>query len=119
MRRGCKTGLGVDSSASCSGDMFSAMRICLQTQRALDNHELALHGKLLKRLRATVDQVLYMATPGEAEAMHMGSEIGSIEVGKHADVVIISTNSPCTVGSGNLAAALTRHSRGVLLRETL
>lgn len=110
MRRGCKTGLGVDSSAICSGDMFSAMRICLQTQRALDNHELALRGKLLKRLRATVDQVLYMATLGGAEAIHMGSEIGSIEVGKRADVVVISTDSPCMVASSNLAAALVLHA---------
>jgi cytosine/adenosine deaminase-related metal-dependent hydrolase len=29
MRYGCKTGLGVDSSAICSGDLFAAMRICL------------------------------------------------------------------------------------------
>lgn len=42
--------------------------------------------------------------------MHMGCEIGSIEVGKRADVVIISTYSPCMVGSSNLAAALVLHA---------
>ena len=51
-----------------------------------------------------------MATLGGAEAMHMGSEIGSIEVGKRADVVVISTDSPCMVGSSNLAAALVLHA---------
>jgi cytosine/adenosine deaminase-related metal-dependent hydrolase len=110
MRHGCKTGLGVDSSAICSGDLFYAMRICLQTQRALDNHELASRNKIPKRLRATVDQVLYMATLGGAEAIHMDSEIGSIEVGKRADIVVISTDSPCMVAASNPAAALVLHA---------
>ncbi|KAE8442526.1 hypothetical protein EG329_003241 [Mollisiaceae sp. DMI_Dod_QoI] len=110
IRHGCKTGLGVDSSAICSGDLFSAMRICLQMQRARDNHELASRDKIPKRLQATVDQVLYMATLGGAEAIHRESEIGSIEVGKRADIVLISTDSPCMVASGNPAAALVLHA---------
>ncbi|KAH6677069.1 hypothetical protein B0J14DRAFT_535379 [Halenospora varia] len=110
MRYGCKIGLGVDSSAICSGDIFSAMRICLQTQRARDNHELASRNKIPKRLQATVDQVLYMATLGGAEAIHRDSEIGSIEVGKRADIVVISTDSPCMVAARNPAAALVLHA---------
>jgi cytosine/adenosine deaminase-related metal-dependent hydrolase len=110
MRYGCKTGLGVDSSAICSGDLFAAMRICLQTQRARDNHELASRNKIPKRLRATVDQVLYMATLGGAEAIHLDSEIGSIEVGKRADIVVISTDSPCMVAASDPAAALVLHA---------
>jgi cytosine/adenosine deaminase-related metal-dependent hydrolase len=110
MRHGCKTGLGVDSSAICSGDMFAAMRICLQMQRARDNHSLATRNKIPKRLQATVDQALYMATLGGAEAIHMESKIGSIEVGKKADIVIISTDSPCMVAASNPAAALVLHA---------
>jgi cytosine/adenosine deaminase-related metal-dependent hydrolase len=110
MRYGCKTGLGVDSSAICSGDLFSAMRICLQTQRARDNHELASRNKIPKRLQATVDQVLYMATLGGAEAIHLDSEIGSIEVGKRADIVVISTDSPCMVAASDPAASLVLHA---------
>lgn len=110
MRHGCKTGLGVDSSAICSGDMFSAMRICLQMQRARDNHELACIDKIPSRLQATVDQVLYMATLGGAEAIHRESELGSIQVGKRADIVVLSTDSPCMVASCNPAAALVLHA---------
>jgi len=110
LRHGCKIGLGVDSSAICSGDLFSAMRICLQAQRARDNDELASRGKLPKRLQATVDQVLYMATLGGAEAIHMESEIGSIEVGKRADIVVINTDSPCMVAARSPAAALVLHA---------
>jgi hypothetical protein len=80
-----KTGLGVDSSAICSRDLFAAIPICLQTQRARDNHELAFQNKIPKRLWATVDQVLYMATLDRAEALHLDLEIMSIELGKWAD----------------------------------
>jgi cytosine/adenosine deaminase-related metal-dependent hydrolase len=110
MRHGCKTGLGVDSSAICSGDLFYAMRICLQMQRARDNHELASRNKIPKRLQATVDQVLYMATLGGAEAIHLDSEIGSIEVGKRADIITVRTDSPCMVAASNPAAALVLHA---------
>lgn len=110
LRNGCKTGLGVDSSAICSGDLFHAMRLCLQTQRARDNDELASRGKLPRGLQATVDQVLYMATLGGAEAMHWETEIGSIEVGKRADVILICTDSPCMVASSDLAAAIVMHA---------
>jgi cytosine/adenosine deaminase-related metal-dependent hydrolase len=40
----------------------------------------------------------------------MESEIRSIEVGKKADIVIISTNSPCIVAASNPAAALVLHT---------
>jgi len=110
LRHGCKIGLGVDSSAICSGDMFSAMRICLQMQRARDNHELAVKDKIPRRLQATVDQVLYMATLGGAEAIHREEEIGSIEVGKRADLLVVGLESPCMVASGDLGAALLLHA---------
>jgi cytosine/adenosine deaminase-related metal-dependent hydrolase len=110
LRHGCKTGLGVDSSAICSGDLFFAMRLALQTQRARDNEEVAGRGKLPRRLRATVDEVLYMATLGGAEAIHMEAEIGSVEIGKRADVVLIRTDSPCMVASGDFAAAIVMHA---------
>jgi cytosine/adenosine deaminase-related metal-dependent hydrolase len=110
MRGGCRTGLGVDSSIICGGDLFSAMRLCLQTQRAIDNTESLAAGKECTTLQATVDQVLYMATAGGAEAIHQESEIGSIEVGKRADVIIVSTDSPSMVGSIDLAASLVLHA---------
>lgn len=110
MRGGCRTGLGVDSSIICSGDLFSAMRLCLQTQRAIDNTEILAAGKECTTLQATVDHVLYMATLGGAEAIHQESDIGSIEVGKRADIVIVRTDSPSMVGSIDFAALLVLHA---------
>jgi cytosine/adenosine deaminase-related metal-dependent hydrolase len=51
-----------------------------------------------------------MATLGGAEAIHLDSEIGSIEVGKRADIVVISTDSPCMVAASDPAAALVLHA---------
>jgi cytosine/adenosine deaminase-related metal-dependent hydrolase len=110
MRQGCKVGLGVDSSAICSGDMFTTMRMCLQMQRARDSFAYESRNKIPKRLEATVDQILYMATLGGAEAIHMEKEIGSIEIGKKADIMVVGTDSPCMVGATNLGAALVMHA---------
>jgi cytosine/adenosine deaminase-related metal-dependent hydrolase len=110
LRMGVKTGLGVDSSAICSGDMFYTMRLLLQTQRARDNAELAQRGKIPLKLSAMVDQAIFMATLGGAEAVHRDHEIGSLEVGKLADLLIISMDSPMMVGSVDLAAAMVMHA---------
>jgi cytosine/adenosine deaminase-related metal-dependent hydrolase len=110
MRMGVKTGLGVDSSAICSGDMFYAMRLLLQTQRARDNAELAQRGKIPFKLSAMVDEAIYMATLGGAEAVNRDHEIGSLEIGKLADLLIISVDSPMMVGSVDLAAAMVMHA---------
>jgi len=39
-------------------------------------------------------EILAMATIGGAEALHLEAHIGSLEKGKQADLVIISTDSP-------------------------
>ena len=109
-RLGCKVGLGVDSSANCSGDMFYTMRIALQTQRAKDNATLADRGKIPLKLHALVDEAIYMATLGGAEAIHREKEIGSLEVGKLADLILIDTDGPCMIGSLDLAAAMVMHA---------
>ncbi len=62
-------------------------------------HQLGIVSKLQKtRLNdptiMTPRQVLYMATIGGARALHEESIIGSLEVGKRADIVVISVQSP-------------------------
>lgn len=39
------------------------------------------------------EQVIEMATMGGARALHMEAKIGSIEVGKKADIIIVETQS--------------------------
>lgn len=109
-RAGCRVGLGIDSPAICSGDMFFAMRLALQTQRARDNAEYHARNKVPYTVRAHVDEVLYMGTLGAAEAIHREKELGSLEPGKFADIIIVRTDSPSMVSSVEHGPALVMHA---------
>ncbi|KAK6384585.1 hypothetical protein LTS17_002148 [Exophiala oligosperma] len=106
----CRAGVGVDSPAICSGDLFMAMRLGLQEKRVRENARFHERGKLADVVPARTDEVLYMATLGGAEAIHMESQIGSLEEGKLADLVLIRTESPGMVSSVDYSAALVTHA---------
>ncbi len=76
-------GLGTDGSSSNNGlDMFCEMKTCALLHKA-------------HRWDATVlpaQKVLDMATIDGAKALRMDKEIGSIEIGKKADLAIIDLN---------------------------
>ncbi|KIW81884.1 hypothetical protein Z517_04910 [Fonsecaea pedrosoi CBS 271.37] len=107
---GCRIGLGIDSPAICSGDPFFAMRLALQQERMRANAAFHARGKLPDLIPARTDDVLYMATLGGAAAMHMEDKIGSLEVGKCADMVLVRTDSPSMAGSVDFSAALVTHA---------
>ncbi len=107
---GCRVGLGIDSPAISSGDLFFQMRLLLQTQRMRQNAMYHGREKLPDAVPALTDDVLYMATLGGAAAIHMEDKIGSIEVGKAADIVLIRTDSPGMVGVVDFGAALVTHA---------
>jgi len=108
-RAECRVGLGVDSPAICSGDLFFPMRLTLQERRMRENTKYHDRGKLPDLIQAKTDEVLYMATLGGAKAIHMEDEIGSLEVGKLADIVLIRTDSPSMIASVDYSTALVMH----------
>ncbi|MHB9035197.1 MAG: amidohydrolase family protein [Armatimonadota bacterium] len=77
---GARVGLGTDSAASCmSYDFFEEMRFALGFARA-------------KRQDATVltaNDVLRMATIGGAETLGLANCVGTLEVGKRADMIAV------------------------------
>jgi cytosine/adenosine deaminase-related metal-dependent hydrolase len=78
---GVRVGLGTDSPASTpSFDLFDEMRAALTAARAR-----ALDPRVL-----SAAQTLELATLGAARALGMDDEIGSLRVGKHADLAILS-----------------------------
>lgn len=81
LARGMNIGLGSDNM---SGDMVEAMRLALIIARLRTGDNQA-----LKAL-----QVLEMATINGAHALGMQDEIGSLEVGKKADLVLIDADQP-------------------------
>jgi 5-methylthioadenosine/S-adenosylhomocysteine deaminase len=78
---GVRVGLGTDGAASNNDlDMWEEMRLAAFLQKiGLMNPE---------ALPATA--VLRMATSGGAEAIGLGDEIGSLEVGKRADIIQVA-----------------------------
>ena len=82
---GANVGLGCDG-APCNNsyDMIREMKIAAVIQK----------GRLLDPMTMPAMTVLEMATVRGAKSMGMGSEIGSIEVGKKADLVFIDLKKP-------------------------
>ncbi|HAF62537.1 MAG TPA: hypothetical protein DCK95_09445 [Anaerolineaceae bacterium] len=82
---GLMVGLGTDSNLSNNNlDMFEEMRLGAMLQK-------------LGRNDATdmpVHTMLDMATRNGAQILGMGSEIGSLEVGKQADLILLDLNQP-------------------------
>ena len=84
-RRGANISLGSDSANwSNDFDLFRQANLALLTAR--DAHE--------DRTYLLAEDVLRMATRGGAQATGMEAHIGSIEVGKRADLVIHTLNRP-------------------------
>jgi 5-methylthioadenosine/S-adenosylhomocysteine deaminase len=81
-RRGIRIGLGTDGASTGSLDLFEAIRVswvALQSQYGTAWHD---------RSVLSLEDLLQMATLGGAQALGMGDHIGSLEVGKRADLVI-------------------------------
>ena len=82
---GVNVGLGTDGAASNNRlDMFEEMRLA------------ALIGKVVRGDASAVDaaEAFSMATLGGARAIGLGEHVGSIEVGKSADLIAVAVSSP-------------------------
>jgi cytosine/adenosine deaminase-related metal-dependent hydrolase len=102
---GMKPTLGCDIVSLNSGDMFAQMRIGLQFERAMENDLVIASGEMPETLRLGVRDALRWATVNGAEALGLGSRIGSLAPGKQADVILVGgealnmTPRPEPVGS--------------------
>lgn len=85
-----RVGLGTDVSCSCPPDMFTQMRLLLQSERQTQS----VAGEYAPR-KVPIDcrEVLEFATIGGARAVGMEKYIGSIAPGKRADIIITSCKS--------------------------
>ena len=79
LKRGISIGLGTDGAASNNAlDMFAEMKAASLLQKVIGSPT-----------NLTAQQALEMATIGGAHAIHKEREIGSIEVGKRADIILV------------------------------
>lgn len=84
LERGISVSLGADGAA-CNNrlDMFTEMRTAALLQKALHGPEVLPAASALR-----------MATIDGARALGLAKEIGSLEVGKYADVIVVDLNRP-------------------------
>jgi 5-methylthioadenosine/S-adenosylhomocysteine deaminase len=96
LEEGISVSLGADGAA-CNNrlDMFTEMRTAALLQKALHGPEVLPAGRALR-----------MATIDGARAMGLASEIGSLEVGKRADVAIVRLDRLHTTPVKEVVSAL-------------
>ncbi|WP_165052982.1 MULTISPECIES: amidohydrolase family protein [unclassified Adlercreutzia] len=96
LRAGLRTGLGTDSPAATeSTDMLSEMRVSMLIQRALDTRRF---------LDSTT--MLELATMGGARALGLEDKIGSLDIGKCADLIAVDLSSSHQSAGANPVSAV-------------
>ncbi len=103
LRAGVHVGLGTDGTASNNNlDMFDEMRFASLARKLM-----AKDGTLLP-----ARQVLHMATRLGAQVLGLDGEIGSLEVGKRADVILLDLRRPHLTPRHNLPGHLVYSASG-------
>jgi 5-methylthioadenosine/S-adenosylhomocysteine deaminase len=92
---GCPIANGTDNNTN---DLFEVMRVALLTERISRND--ANPG-----LRPQPEDMLEDATQGGARAVQQGKLLGSLEVGKKADLVVLDTQRAHLVPAGRIVSA--------------
>src|SRR5947207_13917910 len=109
LARGISVSLGADGAA-CNNrlDMFTEMRTAALLQKAL-------HGpEVLPATRA-----LRMATMDGARALGLDNEIGSLETGKRADVIVVDLERLQTAPATDVISALVYSAQPADVRTTI
>ncbi len=107
--RGITVSLGADGAA-CNNrlDMFEEMRLGAVLQAVRQRP-----GALAAR------DLLWMATRGGARALGLEASVGSIEVGKHADVIVVDRDRPHLAPAPDPFSAIVYAARGSDVRTTI
>jgi 5-methylthioadenosine/S-adenosylhomocysteine deaminase len=101
---GIAVGLGTDGPAGSNNDLdlMEEMDLAAKLAKITKMNPLALNAKA----------VVEMATIEGARALHMEKEIGSLEAGKKADIVLISLDEPNAVPMYDIYAQLAYSLKG-------
>jgi cytosine/adenosine deaminase-related metal-dependent hydrolase len=104
--------LGVDCHSMTSSSMPFEMRILLQTSRAFYNQRFVEAKKNPVEVNKTVEEAFNLGTIAGARALQMEDQIGSLAVGKRADIVVFDATSPSMAVAAQYdpVAAIVLHS---------
>jgi len=104
LKAGVRLGLGTDGPAGSNNDlnMLEEMDLAAKLRKVSQMDPRALSAQ----------QALELATIGGARALHMEKEIGSLEAGKKADLILLRTDAPHTVPSYNVYSQIVYTLKG-------
>lgn len=110
LKEGITVGLGTDGCASNNDpDLFKEMDVAAKIHKA----------NLLDPTVMDAKTVLQMATIKGARAIGLEDEIGSLEKGKQADIIIIDTDSPHLIPMYNPVSHIVYSATGPDVRDVL
>ncbi|UOQ56903.1 amidohydrolase family protein [Leucobacter allii] len=96
-KHGIPASLSIDTSVWFSSDMFSAMRSTIGADRSLEHYIAHQTNDTVTHATLRVEDVVDWTTRGGARAIGKLDEVGSLEVGKLADVVLIKNEDSPTM----------------------
>ena len=96
---GCTIALGTDNNTN---DVFEVMRIAMLTERIRRNRD----GDEVPGLQPQPEDVLADATQGGARAVQQERRIGTLEIGKQADLLVVDTLRAHLVPAGRVLSAI-------------
>ncbi|GME49280.1 5-methylthioadenosine/S-adenosylhomocysteine deaminase [Neofusicoccum parvum] len=104
--------LGGDCLANGGSSIIGEMRLGLQAERARRNQRTLDRGLAPGKLHSTVEEAFNLGTIKGARAAGMADKLGSLAVGKLADLVVFEGNSPSMVCAAqhDPVAAIVLHS---------
>jgi 5-methylthioadenosine/S-adenosylhomocysteine deaminase len=85
--------LSMDTCVWWSGDLFTTMRSTLGADRSREHLEAHAKGETVTHHHLRCEHVVDWATRGGSKALQMDGEIGSLQEGKKADVVLIKNDA--------------------------
>jgi cytosine/adenosine deaminase-related metal-dependent hydrolase len=92
---GCPIANGTDNNTN---DLFEVMRVALLTERISRNDP-------FPGVRPQPEDMLEDATLGGAKAVHQEKLVGSLEVGKKADILVLDTQRAHLIPAGRIVSA--------------
>lgn len=109
-KAGINVTLGTDGQGSGSSlDMFETMKFAALLQKGINEDP--------KQMPAY--EIIKMATINGAKALRRENEIGSIKVGKKADLIILNLDNPVTTPINDLFASIVYNAKGCNVETTI
>lgn len=110
---GIDVGLGTDGAASSAISMFEEMQVLRYGTRAYWGLP------IFDPVVLPVNDILKMATQGGATAIGLKDQLGSVEVGKKADLILVDISNPSNYPNHNMVSTLIEATNARDVRDSI